>query len=112
MTSELQKKLKTALMWRCCKLGRIHNVRIKYKFSDFHDTFLIQYFPGKNINNEEFIKDLFKIQDELNEMFGDDAPLFSRGNELFRLIHAEEIKTEKNKKLLKILNRRLKGLGL
>ena len=92
MISKTKNNLIKALTCRCRDLTYNYNIRIKYKFSDFHDTFLIQYFPGKNIDNESFIEDLFKIQNELNEMFGDDAPLFSRGNELFRLIHAEEIK--------------------
>ncbi len=33
-------------------------------------------------------------------------------NELFRLIHAEEIKIEENNELLEIFNRELKGFGL
>ena len=61
-------------------------LEIRYEFSSDWDTYLVSYRPMDKVYEDgELVQQMEKLEDELISKYGDDAPLFCEGDQLFVL---------------------------
>lgn len=59
---------------------------VRYEYSEERGVFLVSYGPkSETSGSEDFASDAIAFEDRVNDLFGDDAPLFCNGEELFEL---------------------------
>lgn len=61
-------------------------LEVRYEYSEERGVFLVSYGPKSETScSEDFASDAIAFEDQVNDLFGDDAPLFCNGEELFEL---------------------------
>lgn len=61
-------------------------LEVRYEYSEERGVFLVSYGPkSETSGSEDFASDAIAFEDRVNDSFGDDAPLFCNGEELFEL---------------------------
>lgn len=61
-------------------------LEVRYEYSEERGVFLVSYGPkSETSGSEDFASDAIAFEDRVNDLFGDDAPLFCNGEELFEL---------------------------
>ena len=61
-------------------------LEVRYEYSEERGVFLVSYGPkSETSGSEDFALDAIAFEDRVNDLFGDDAPLFCNGEELFEL---------------------------
>lgn len=67
-------------------MGRFENVSFRYEFDEKRHLYLVSYYPDQIADNDDrFWKDVLEMSQRMNDMFGVSAPLFSYGEETFKL---------------------------
>ena len=61
-------------------------LEVRYEYSEERGVFLVSYGPKSETScSEDFASDAIAFEDQVNVLFGDDAPLFCNVEELFEL---------------------------
>ena len=67
-------------------------LRIKFEFSEVRGVFMVSFSPVSLIEfSEQFNRDAMKFADEMNAEYGNEAPLFTDEEALFRLSNEAEV---------------------
>ena len=67
-------------------------LRIKFEFSEVRGVFMVSFSPVSLIEfSEQFNRDAMKFADEMNAEYGNEAPLFTDEEALFRLSDEAEV---------------------
>jgi len=93
MKEDIEKRL-TA--WFSVMSNKYSWLRIKYEFNERRNVFVVSFSPSCCIDaSDEFNKDALLFENEINNEYGDYAPLFTDEEELFKLSeNAKTIKAE------------------
>lgn len=67
-------------------------LEIKMEFSEVHEKYLVSFSPSSYIDScDEFNEDAMHFEDEMNNLFGNEAPLFCDEESLFKLSKDAEV---------------------
>lgn len=94
-----QQKIKNELIaWFKIITSRFQWISVKYEYSDKLKSFLVSFSPSDKINeSDEFCIEAMRFENEMNEKYGDNAPLFCDDEKYFTLSeHSEIINFDKN----------------
>ena len=84
MMDELVKK--EIIEWSNEMLTKYEWLRVKFEFSAKRGIYLVSFSPKSQIElSDEFNIEAMRFEDELNDRYGDNAPLFTDEEELFEL---------------------------
>lgn len=84
MIDELVKK--EIIEWSKEMLTKYEWLRVKFEFNAKRGVYLVSFSPKSQILlSDEFNLEAMRFEDELNDRYGDDAPLFTDEEELFEL---------------------------
>lgn len=65
---------------------------VKIEFNEVRSVFQVSYSPSSFIqSSEDFIKESMRFEDEMYDKYGDDTPLFTDDEELFKLSDRAEV---------------------
>lgn len=94
-----QQQIKNELIaWFKIITSRFQWISVKYEYSDKLKSFLVSFSPSDKINeSDEFCIEAMRFENEMNEKYGDNAPLFCDDEKYFTLSeHAEVIQGDNN----------------
>jgi len=82
----------TLRRWAQGMVSRYTWLTIRFEYSEKRSVYLVSYSPAQKIDeNEPFMLESMAFEDQMNERYGDYAPLFCDDDELFRLSPAAEV---------------------
>ena len=82
----------TLRRWAQDMVSRYTWLTIRFEYSEKRSVYLVSYSPAQKIDeNEPFMLESMAFEDQMNERYGDYAPLFCDDDELFRLSPAAEV---------------------
>jgi hypothetical protein len=85
----IEKKLHT---WFSQMTKKYVWLRIKFEFNEVRGVFMVSFSPIYQIeHSDEFNRDAMKFADEMNGEYGNEAPLFTDEESLFRLSAKAEV---------------------
>ena len=77
---------KEIIEWSNEMLTKYEWLRVKFEFSAKRGIYLVSFSPKSQIElSDEFNIEAMRFEDELNDRYGDNAPLFTDEEELFEL---------------------------
>lgn len=83
MKENIEKQLRT---WFAQMTKKYSWLRIKFEFNENRGVFMVSFSPVSQIElSNDFNMDAMKFADEMNEQYGNDAPLFTDEESLFKL---------------------------
>ena len=83
MKEIIEKQLRT---WFAQMTKKYSWLRIKFEFNENRGVFMVSFSPVSQIElSNDFNLDAIKFADEMNERYGNDAPLFTDEETLFKL---------------------------
>ena len=90
MIDELVKK--EIIEWSKEMLTKYEWLRVKFEFNAKRGVYLVSFSPKSQILlSDEFNLEAMRFEDELYDLYGDNAPLFTDEEELFELSDTAEI---------------------
>ena len=66
-------------------VNKYHWLSAKYEYNARRGVYLVSYFFPDGYDSLDFVKDAMAFEDEVNDLFADNAPLFCDNEELFSL---------------------------
>ena len=67
-------------------------LRIKFEFNEERGVFMVSFSPSRHIElSDEFNADAMRFSDEMNALYGNEAPLFTDEENLFTLSSDAEV---------------------
>lgn len=86
---EIKKKLST---WFDKMMTKYEWLSIKFEYSCKFKSYLVSFSPSSKIEeSDEFCEESMNFEDEMNKLYGDDAPLFCDDEKYFKLSKNAEI---------------------
>ena len=80
------------ITWSNDMLDKYEWLCVKYEFSTKRGVYLVSFSPKSQIElSDEFNIEAMRFEDELYDLYGDNAPLFPDEDELFELSDTAEI---------------------
>ena len=65
---------------------------IRFEYSEKRSVYLVSYSPKRLISgNDTLINEMMDFEDRMNDVYGDDAPLFCEDERLFKLSPEAEV---------------------
>lgn len=79
-------------LWFTQMLDKYAWLQIKFEYNKTRGCFMVSFSPESVISQDEkFCAEALAFEDKMNEMYGDDAPLFCDDEELFKLSSDAEV---------------------
>lgn len=104
MKQEIEKRLQA---WFGVMTGTYSWLKLKYEFCEALNVFLVGLYPVEIIEkDDEFCLEVMKFADEMNRLFGDNAPLFGFEESCFKF--SENVIVYGNQSVNELINH---GLG-
>ena len=98
MKEIIEKQLRT---WFAQMTKKYSWLRIKFEFNENRGVFMVSFSPVSQIElSNDFNMDAMKFADEMNEQYGNDAPLFTDEESLFKLSLIESLTKSQTKESL------------
>lgn len=86
---EIKKKL---VAWFDKMMAKYEWLSIKFEYSYKFRSYLVSFSPSSKINEcDNFCIEAMSFEDEMNKLYGDDAPLFCDDEKYFKLSEKAEI---------------------
>lgn len=88
-----QEEIKNKLVvWFDKMLTKYEWLSIKFEYSNKLRNYLVSFSPSSKIQvSDEFCEESMSFEDEMNRLYGDDAPLFCDDEKYFKLSDEAEI---------------------
>ena len=65
---------------------------IRFEYSEKRSVYLVSYSPKCLISgNDTLINEMMDFEDRMNDVYGDDAPLFCEDERLFKLVRVDYV---------------------
>ena len=89
MKEDIEKRLRT---WFSLMLEKYAWLRIKFEFNESRGVYMVSFSPLNHIeSSDDFNIDVMTFADEMNALYGNDAPLFTDEESLFALSPNAEV---------------------
>lgn len=89
MKEDIEKRLRT---WFSLMLEKYAWLRIKFEFNESRGVYMVSFSPLNHIeSSDEFNIDVMTFADDMNALYGNEAPLFTDEESLFALSPNAEV---------------------
>ena len=71
--------------WAKLITSKYAGLKIRFEYSEARCVYLVSLCPDESMDMESFSREVMSFEDEMEELYGYDAPLFCDNEELFHL---------------------------